>query len=144
MATFTTGDGVDLHYTDDGDGPPVLLLAGFCGPAESWEFQRRALIDAGHRVIALDRRSHGRSADPPLRALLRDHAAQDWRDVVARLSVPSLFLAPRDSQLWPAGHAAWAASVNERAGVVTLDGCGHAMAVDQPEAVSAAIVEFLR
>ena len=36
MATFTTTDGVGLHYTDDGDGPPVLLLAG-------------------HRVIALDR-----------------------------------------------------------------------------------------
>jgi pimeloyl-ACP methyl ester carboxylesterase len=49
MATFTTTDGVDLHYTDDGDGPVTVLIAGFCSPAAGWEFQRRALLAEGHR-----------------------------------------------------------------------------------------------
>ena len=35
MATIRTSDGVRLHYTDDGDGPAVVLVAGFCAPAES-------------------------------------------------------------------------------------------------------------
>ncbi|GLY93015.1 hypothetical protein Acsp02_02710 [Actinoplanes sp. NBRC 103695] len=64
--------------------------------------------------------------------------------MVARVSVPSLFLAARDSQLWPCEHAAWATSVNASASAVTLEDCGHAMCVDQPGAVSAAMVEFLR
>jgi non-heme chloroperoxidase len=73
MSTFRTSDGVRLHHTDDGDGRPVVLIAGFTAPAESWEFQRRALLAEGHRVLALDRRSHD-AGTPPMRALLPDHA----------------------------------------------------------------------
>ncbi|WP_426511702.1 FAD-binding protein [Dactylosporangium sp. McL0621] len=41
MPTFTTGDGVRLHYEDQGHGRPVVLVAGFCAPLESWELQRQ-------------------------------------------------------------------------------------------------------
>jgi pimeloyl-ACP methyl ester carboxylesterase len=64
MPTFRTDDGVRLHYLDEGAGSPVVLIAGFRAPATSWLYQVPALVAAGHRVIALDRRSHGKSEDP--------------------------------------------------------------------------------
>jgi non-heme chloroperoxidase len=264
MATIRTSDGVSLHYTDDGDGRPVVLIAGFCAPAESWEFQRRALLAEGHRVLALDRRSHGRSdrpaygqrmarhgkdvadflaalhlddvvlvggsmggstiwayhdlfgdarlrgvvtidqtprmindedwpngfygltranagtffdkgipdtgqgragdrlegfaklvellgappafadgSTPPMRALLQDHAEKDWRDVVARVGVPALHIAGRDSQFWPSAHATDSAATNAGATAVVIEDSGHAVNIDQPEATNEAILEFL-
>ena len=81
--------------------------------------------------------------DPLTRPLLQDHAQQDWRDVVRRLSVPSLFIAGRDSQYWPCAHATAAAASNPLATAGILDDCGHAANIDQPEAVDAAILDFL-
>lgn len=265
MPTIITSDGVRLNHTDEGTGAPIVLIAGFCAPLESWELQRAVLAGAGYRVIGLDRRSHGASespargqrlsrhgadvhevlerldlrdavlvggsmgastiwacydlfgadriravvtvdqtpkmvnddgwtsgfygltrenvgtffdegipdtgrglrgnrlagitrvaealgrppvfADPRTperRALLHNHAEQDWRDVIARMQVPSLFLAGRQSQLWPSEHADAAAATNPLAKVVTLDDCGHAANIDQPEQTNAAILEFLR
>src|SRR3954452_8994871 len=59
-----TTDGVHLWASDDGSGPPVVLVAGYTAPAASWAFQVEALTRAGYRAIALDRRSHGRSEAP--------------------------------------------------------------------------------
>jgi non-heme chloroperoxidase len=264
MPTISTSDGVALNYIDEGEGTPVVLIAGFCAPLETWELQRRALLAEGYRVVGLDRRSHGASESPPYgqrmsrhgkdlhdvltgldlddavliggsmggsaiwayydlfgaervraivtvdqtpkmvndetwdpgfygltrdnvgtffdngipdtgrglrddrmagigrvvealgrvpvfadprtperRTLLRDHAAEDWRDVIARITVPSLFLAGRESQLWPYRHAVEAAALNDLAGVVVLDDCGHAANLDQPEQANAAILKFL-
>ena len=265
MPTIITSDGVRLNYADQGEGRPVVLIAGFCAPLESWELQRAALAAEGYRVIGLDRRSHGGSESPaygqrlsrhgkdvhdvlaelglddvvlvggsmgastvwayydlfgyeriravvtidqtprmvsddtwphgfygltkenigtffdngipdtgrgrqserlagitrvmealghPLafadpstperRALLQNHAEADWRDVIARMEIPSLFIAGRQSQLWPCEHASAAAALNERAEVVTLDECGHAANFDQPDLVNAAILEFVK
>ncbi|MGK5683001.1 alpha/beta fold hydrolase [Actinoplanes sp. URMC 104] len=264
MPTITTSDGVRLNYADEGDGVPVVLIAGFCAPLESWELQRAALVAEGYRVVGLDRRSHGGSDSPPYgqrlsrhgkdvqevlaalslddvvlvggsmgasaiwayydlfgaerlravvtidqtpkmvndvswehgfygltrhnvgtffdggvpdtgrglrehrlagisrvvealgrppvfadprtperRALLQNHAEADWRDVIARMRVPALFVAGRQSQLWPCGHASAAAATNPLAEAVTLDDCGHAANLDQPELTNAAILEFL-
>jgi non-heme chloroperoxidase len=78
----------------------------------------------------------------PMAPLLQDHANQDWRDVIARLTVPSLFLAGHDSQIWPWTHATAAASLNDLAEALILDNCGHAMNIDQADEVSAVIARF--
>jgi peroxiredoxin len=54
---------VDLYYTDQGpaDGQPVVLIHGFPLNGESWGKQQAALLDAGFRVIAYDRRGFGAS-----------------------------------------------------------------------------------
>jgi pimeloyl-ACP methyl ester carboxylesterase len=56
-------DDVDLFFTDEGDGLPVLLLHGWACDSHDWSWQIPALL-AGHRVIALDHRGHGRSSAP--------------------------------------------------------------------------------
>jgi non-heme chloroperoxidase len=51
-------------YSDEGSGAPVVLVRGDPLAGSGWEPQRRALLDAGYRVIGYDRRGFGRSAGP--------------------------------------------------------------------------------
>ncbi|KQO62848.1 alpha/beta fold hydrolase [Curtobacterium sp. Leaf261] len=288
---FTSSDGARLAYTDDGprDGRPVVLVAGYAMPATAWALQSDALLDAGYRVVAFDRRSHGASEDvlwgqriarhgadihellvtldlrgavlvgqsmgassiwamldlfgtgsgpsgagpagadpagaglavgdtarvagvvtidqtpkmvntddwshgfygmdaansgtffddgipdtgrglrvdqaqpgvqrlvariggmpavrqadaPSTVRLLRDHGLQDWRDVIARLDVPFLMVAGRNSQLWPCTHAAAAVGDNPAGRAVVVEDAGHATNLDQPDAFDDLLLGFL-
>src|ERR1700759_3063787 len=68
MGTITVGQEnstpIELYYEDHGSGDPVVLLAGWPLDSRSWEPQVHALLAAGHRVIAYDRRGFGRSSRP--------------------------------------------------------------------------------
>lgn len=64
MATTAT-DRVRLHVEDSGgDGRPVVLIHGWPLSAEAWKPQVPALVQAGYRVVAYDRRGFGRSGKP--------------------------------------------------------------------------------
>ncbi|MDL5351761.1 alpha/beta hydrolase [Microbacterium sp. zg-YB36] len=60
VATENSAD-IDLYYTDQGTGRPVVLIHGFPLNGESWTKQQAALLDGGFRVIAYDRRGFGAS-----------------------------------------------------------------------------------
>jgi non-heme chloroperoxidase len=259
-----TTDGVRLWASDEGSGPPVVLVAGYTAPAASWALQVDALTSAGYRAIGLDRRSHGRSeapwygqrmarhgkdlhdaltqldlgavvlvggsmgastiwayvdlfgtdgvrgivsidqtpkmintddwpygfygltpatsgtffhegipatgrgrtvdpASPALQRLvqrvgleglpgrlrpetlplLRDHAQQDWRDVIARADVPVLMVAGRESQYWPCEHAEAAVRDNPRGRALVIEDSGHAVNFDRPEEFDRVLLDFL-
>jgi non-heme chloroperoxidase len=81
---------IDLYYEDHGTGQPVVLIHGYPLNGHSWERQEQALLEAGYRVIAYDRRGWGQSDKPTvghdydtfaadLNALLED---LDLNDVV--------------------------------------------------------------
>ena len=77
-------NGVQLHYTEQGSGSPILLVHGFPLDSRMWEAQIPVLASAGRRVVAPDLRGFGRSqSDRPftLEALADDlHALmQDLR-----------------------------------------------------------------
>lgn len=55
---------INLHYTDQGTGQPVVLIHGYPLSGASWEKQEQALQDAGYRVITYDRRGFGQSSQP--------------------------------------------------------------------------------
>ncbi|MDY0746891.1 alpha/beta hydrolase [Paucibacter sp. R3-3] len=90
MSTITTSDGTTLFYKDWGRGQPIVFSHGWPLSSDAWEDQMMFLGHRGYRVIAHDRRGHGRSdqswqgndmdtyADD-LAALL---SALDLRDVV--------------------------------------------------------------
>ncbi|QQA43484.1 alpha/beta fold hydrolase [Pelagovum pacificum] len=59
MPRFTTSDGLSLHYTAEGAGPPVLCLAGLTRNADDFAYLARALPE--YRLIRLDYRGRGRS-----------------------------------------------------------------------------------
>ena len=64
MPTFRTTDDVTLAFTDEGQGRPVVLVHGYTAPATAWVLTVDALLAAGHRAIAFDRRAHGESETP--------------------------------------------------------------------------------
>jgi non-heme chloroperoxidase len=55
---------IQIYYEDHGTGRPVVLIHGYPLNGHSWEKQIPALLDAGHRVIAYDRRGFGASSQP--------------------------------------------------------------------------------
>jgi pimeloyl-ACP methyl ester carboxylesterase len=54
-------DGARIWYAAFGSGPPVILLHGGLGHSGNWGHQVPALVAAGHRVVVVDSRGHGRS-----------------------------------------------------------------------------------
>jgi len=61
MSRITTKDGTQLYYKDWGKGQPVVFSHGWPLSADAWNAQMLFLGQHGYRVIAHDRRSHGRS-----------------------------------------------------------------------------------
>ncbi len=61
---FITRDKVDLHYTDQGTGDPVVLIHGWPLSGRTWEAQIPALVADGRRAITYDRRGFGNSSQP--------------------------------------------------------------------------------
>ncbi len=61
MATFTTKDGTEIYYKDWGKGQPVVFSHGWPLSADDWDGQMLFFGQQGYRVIAHDRRGHGRS-----------------------------------------------------------------------------------
>ena len=60
--TFTTKDGTQIFYKDWGKGKPVVFHHGWPLSADDWDAQMLFFLDKGYRVIAHDRRGHGRSS----------------------------------------------------------------------------------
>jgi pimeloyl-ACP methyl ester carboxylesterase len=58
----STPDGVEIHYTVEGDGPPVVLVHGITDSSADWSPVDERLA-ADHTVVALDLRGHGQSGD---------------------------------------------------------------------------------
>jgi non-heme chloroperoxidase len=62
MNTVTTKDGAEIYYKDWGAGQPVVFCHGWPLSSEAWAGQMLFLTQHGYRVIAHDRRGHGRSS----------------------------------------------------------------------------------
>lgn len=62
MPTITTSDGVDIFYKDWGSGQPVVFHHGWPLSSDDWDAQLMFFVQRGYRVIAHDRRGHGRSS----------------------------------------------------------------------------------
>src|SRR3954452_10049238 len=61
VGTITTTDGTEIFYKDWGSGQPIVFSHGWPLSADDWDTQMLFFLQQGYRVIALDRRGHGRS-----------------------------------------------------------------------------------
>jgi pimeloyl-ACP methyl ester carboxylesterase len=77
---------IHLYYEDHGSGQPVILIHGYPLSSSSWEKQITALLKAGHRVIAYDRRGFGKSSQPTT-GYNYDTFAEDLHKLVTQLKL---------------------------------------------------------
>ena len=86
MSTITTSDGTQIYYKDWGSGPPIVFHHGWPLSSDDWDAQMLFFLAKGFRVVAHDRRGHGRSAQV-CDGHDMDHYAADAAAVVAHLDL---------------------------------------------------------
>jgi non-heme chloroperoxidase len=75
MPTITTKDGTEIFYKDWGKGQPVVFHHGWPLSADDWDTQMLFFLNEGFRVIAHDRRGHGRSSQTDIGNEMDTYAA---------------------------------------------------------------------
>ena len=86
MATITTDDGTEIFYKDWGSGRPLMFHHGWPLSSDDWDAQLLFFVQRGYRVIAHDRRGHGRSSQTSDGHDM-DHYAADAAAVVRHLDL---------------------------------------------------------
>jgi non-heme chloroperoxidase len=86
MPTITTKDGVEIFYKDWGSGQPIVFSHGWPLSADDWDNQMLFFLGKGYRVIAHDRRGHGRSTQVADGHDM-DHYADDLAALTAHLDL---------------------------------------------------------
>src|ERR1700757_374238 len=82
MGTVTTKDGTQIYFKDWGKGQPIVFSHGWPLSADDWDAQMIFFLKHGYRVIAHDRRGHGRSSQVS-EGHDMDHYADDLAAAVA-------------------------------------------------------------
>jgi non-heme chloroperoxidase len=86
MPTITTKVGVEIFYKDWGSGQPIVFSHGWPLSADDWDAQMLFFMNHGYRVIAHDRRGHGRSTQVGDGHDM-DHYAADLAALIAHLDL---------------------------------------------------------
>src|ERR1700746_1203904 len=86
MSFVKTKDGVEIYYKDWGGGQPIVFSHGWPLSGDDWDTQMLFFLGNGFRVIAHDRRGHGRSSQPGDGHDM-DHYADDLAALTAHLDL---------------------------------------------------------
>jgi pimeloyl-ACP methyl ester carboxylesterase len=86
MGTITTTDGTEIFYKDWGSGQPIVFSHGWPLSSDDWDTQMLFFLQHGYRVIAHDRRGHGRSTQTGDGHDM-DHYADDLAALTAHLDL---------------------------------------------------------
>jgi non-heme chloroperoxidase len=89
MPTITTKDNVEIFYKDWGSGQPIVFSHGWPLSADDWDNQMLFFLAQGYRVIAHDRRGHGRSTQVADGHDM-DHYADDLAAVTEHLNLKNV------------------------------------------------------
>ncbi|MGN6285428.1 MAG: alpha/beta fold hydrolase [Afipia sp.] len=86
MPTITVKDGTEIFYKDWGSGQPIVFSHGWPLSSDDWDTQMLFFLQKGYRVVAHDRRGHGRSSQTADGHDM-DHYADDLAAVVTHLDL---------------------------------------------------------
>ncbi len=92
MPYFTTSEGIELYYADQGAGQPIVFSHGWPLSSDAWQVELKVFADAGYRTIAHDRRGHGRSS--------KTYSGNDIDTYAKDLAELIEFLDLRDLVIW--------------------------------------------
>ncbi|MER9396607.1 alpha/beta hydrolase [Mesorhizobium sp. M0615] len=85
-STITTKDGTEIFYKDWGTGQPIVFHHGWPLSSDDWDAQMLFFLSKGYRVIAHDRRGHGRSTQTDTGNEMDTYAA-DVAELAAHLDL---------------------------------------------------------
>jgi non-heme chloroperoxidase len=86
MSSITVKDGTEIYYKDWGSGQPIVFSHGWPLSGDDWDAQMMFFLYHGYRVIAHDRRGHGRSSQSGVGHDM-DHYADDLAALTAHLNL---------------------------------------------------------
>jgi non-heme chloroperoxidase len=86
MGILKTRDGTEIFYKDWGTGQPIVFHHGWPLSSDDWDTQMLFFLDKGYRVIAHDRRGHGRSTQTAIGNDMDTYAA-DFAELAASLDL---------------------------------------------------------
>lgn len=144
MPSFTSFDGTEISYHDEGEGDLVLLLHGFASDAKgNWGGPGviRALVAEGRRVVAPDARGHGSSGKPHEPSAYADGAmVKDTKALLDHLGADQVDLA---GYSMGAMVSAYLATDEPRIRRVVLGGMGAALVQGRRPGASTAVADAL-
>ncbi|MFL5812544.1 MAG: alpha/beta fold hydrolase [Bdellovibrionia bacterium] len=91
MATLSTKEGIEIFYKDWGKGQPIVFSHGWPLTADAWDSQMLFFLQNGYRVIAHDRRGHGRSTQTGERNTMNQFA-DDLGELIEHLDLKDAIL----------------------------------------------------
>lgn len=91
MKTITTNEGIQIAYKDQGKGKTILFSHGWPLSADAWDGQIAFFLEQGYRVIAHDRRGHGRSSQTYENNTM-DQFADDLGELIEQLNLKDVVL----------------------------------------------------
>ena len=91
MSTITTKDGAKLFYKDWGSGQPIVFSHGWPLSSDAWDIQMLFFGQQGYRVVAHDRRSHGRS-DQTWDGNHMDQYADHLAELITKLDLKNIVM----------------------------------------------------
>lgn len=89
--TMKTKDGTNIFFRDWGAGQPILFSHGWPLSSEAWNVQMLFFAQNGYRVVAHDRRGHGRS-DQPWDGNNMDQYADDLAELIETLDLKNMIM----------------------------------------------------
>jgi pimeloyl-ACP methyl ester carboxylesterase len=123
MSTITLKDGTTIYYKDWGKGPVVTFSHGWPLSSDAWDGQMQFLAQHGFRVVAHDRRGHGRK----------------------KFNVPTLVLHGEDDQIVPVKDSARkSARLIKGAKEIYYPGAPHGLTATHQDQFNADLLAFLR
>ncbi|WP_179344962.1 alpha/beta fold hydrolase [Winogradskyella ursingii] len=91
LTNETETQNIDLFFEDYGHGQPVILIHGWPLSHKAWEQQIWAIVEAGYRCIAYDRRGFGNSS-APWRSYDYSSLASDLNSIITQLELKNVIL----------------------------------------------------
>lgn len=150
---ITTADGIQIYYKDWGpkSSQAIVFSHGWPLSADDWDAQMIFFLNHGFRVIAHDRRGHGRSSQTADGHDM-DHydgivafSQTDFAPDLKKISVPSLVMHGNDDQIVPyADSGPLSAKLMKNATLKTYEGFPHGMCTTEAPQINADLLAFIK
>jgi non-heme chloroperoxidase len=148
MPTIKTKDGIEIFYKDWGKGQPIVFSHGWPLSSDDWDAQMLFFLRHDYRVIAHDRRGHGRSTQV-WDGHDMDHYADDLAAMTTYLDLKDAIHVGHSTgggevAHYLARHGERSAKLLKNGTLKTYKGFPHGMPTTQADTINADLLAFIR